>query len=215
VNFSDFPYKQPGKAICMYGDSQMRNLLNSMGGQLNPKSCFPLLQQEYRGDCDVEGFQWKGFRYPNQWSFEDDMPGCSQVFVNFGQWPAAWPSSPSPWGLAQYREAVRTFLATLIETRTRHPHLRFTWVSTNPHAIMFFHTACPPTDWRFPHILAAYNRIALDEVAATNGSVGFLDTFSIGFPLLDLSFDMAHYQGPVGIAFANALARCILGSCLN
>eukprot|EP00291_Cryptomonas_curvata_P009402 CAMPEP_0172202070 /NCGR_PEP_ID=MMETSP1050-20130122/30409_1 /TAXON_ID=233186 /ORGANISM="Cryptomonas curvata, Strain CCAP979/52" /LENGTH=437 /DNA_ID=CAMNT_0012879903 /DNA_START=128 /DNA_END=1442 /DNA_ORIENTATION=+ len=208
--FSDL--KQQKRDICMYGDSQMRNLLNSIGGQVNQDTCFPLLQQEYKGDCEVDGFRWKAFRYPYEWSFESDMPGCSQVFVNFGQWPAGWPSSPTPWTFAQYRVAVHDFIAILIETRSRHPHLRITWVDTNPHPVMSAQASCPPTDWRFPHVLAAYNRIAREEVLATNGSIGFIETFSISFPLFDLSFDMAHYQGPVGIALANVLAGCILGA---
>jgi len=209
-NFSDL--KQQKGDICMYGDSQMRNLLNAIGGQVNQDTCFPLLQQAFKGDCEVDGFRWKAFRYPYEWSFESDMPGCSQVFVNFGQWPAGWPSSPTPWTFAQYRVAVHDFIAILIETRSRHPHLRITWVDTNPHPVMSAQASCPPTDWRFPHVLAAYNRIAREEVLATNGSIGFIETFSISFPLFDLSFDMAHYQGPVGIALANVLAGCILGA---
>jgi hypothetical protein len=206
--FSDL--KQQNGDICMYGDSQMRNLLNSIGGQVNQNTCFPLLQQEYKGDCEVDGFRWKGFRYPHEWSFESDMAGCSQVFVNFGQWPAGWPSKPTPWNFARYRTAVHDFIAILTETLERHPHLRITWVDTNPHPVMSFQTACPPTDWRLPHVLAAYNRIAREEVLATNGYIGFLETFSVTFPLFDLSFDMAHYQGPVGVALANVMAGILL-----
>jgi hypothetical protein len=54
---------------------------------------------------------------------------------------------------------------------------------------------CPPTDWRFPHLIREYNRIAIQEIQRiSNGSISVLDTWSIAFPLFDLSFDSAYYQ---------------------
>jgi hypothetical protein len=193
VNTSDF---KPSGKVCLFGDSQIRNLLNSIGGLLDPLSCFPLLQQiVYRGDCDVDGFQWKGFRYDFQWEYDEDMRECTHVFLNFGQWPLGWPSQPTPWLFDRYRRAVSTTLQHLIHLKELHPHIKLTWVTTNPHTISGSLLTCPPTDWRYPHLIREYNRIAIDAIQRTsNGSIRVLDTWSIIFPLFDLSFDSAHYQ---------------------
>ena len=193
VNTSDF---KPSGKVCLFGDSQIRNLLNSIGGLLDPMSCFPLLQQiVYRGDCDVDGFQWKGFRYDFQWAYDEDMRECTHVFLNFGQWPLGWPSQPTPWLFDRYRRAVSATLQHLIHLKELHPHIKLTWVTTNPHTMSGSLLTCPPTDWRYPHLIREYNRIAIDEIQRTsNGSIRVLDTWSIIFPLFDLSFDSAHYQ---------------------
>jgi hypothetical protein len=206
-------YLKENKPICMFGDSQMRNLLNSIGGQIHRNTCFPILQQEFRGDCSVDNFTFDVIHFPEEWGFENSLQECSQVFVNFGQWPASWGSQPVPWGFARYRQGIRAFLKMLVETKTRHQHLKITWVSTNPHPIMQSQMSCPPIDWRFPHVIDMYNLIAREEVAAFGSSLGYFDAYQIALPLMDLSFDMAHYQGPVGVALAHAFARCILGDC--
>ena len=193
--------------VCLYGDSQMRNLLNSIGGQLLPQTCFPLLQQKYKGDCDVPGFAWRGYRFPYQWTYDAEMPHCAHVLVNFGQWPLSDFATTDPWDLKRYRMAVRAELRRFMRLR---PKVRsLTWVSTNPHPLGRAQRTCPATDWRFPHLIASFNHIAHAEVLRSPG-IGWLDTYAIAFPLSDLSFDGAHYQGPVGIALAHALAHHLL-----
>jgi len=77
----NYPDLAPSGKVCLCGDSQIRNLL-IFGGLLDPLSCFPPLQQiVYRGDCDVNGFQWKGFRSDFQWKYDKDMAECRQNFV--------------------------------------------------------------------------------------------------------------------------------------
>jgi hypothetical protein len=226
INTSNF---KPSGKVCLFGDSQIRNLFNSIGGLLDPLSCFPLLQQKRsRGDCDVDGFQWKWFRYDSEWKYDEDLSDCTHVFINFGQWPLGWPSNPTPWLFDRYKCAVSTTLQHVLLLKGLHPHIRLTWVTTNPHPISSRLLTCPPTDWRYPHLIRAYNKIAIDEIQQiSNGSIHVLDTWSIVFPLFDLSFDSAHYQvmsqlqihshtnkrpdlqGPIGNALAHALARAI------
>lgn len=66
--------------------------------------------------------------------------------------------------------------------------------SANPPALFVFDEPCDGSDWRLPHIIAAYNREA--RSAAAEGGVEYLDTFAVAFPVLELSFDGWHYQVP-------------------
>ena len=71
-------------------------------------------------------------------------------------------------------------------------------------------------------VLRAYNAVARAEVEhslhvhaeskhgqgpAKHAGIYFLDMFDMVFPLFDLSYDEAHYQGPVGRALALRLVQ--------
>jgi len=153
--------------------------------------------------CKGPGFLYKKMNYPSDWRFDTLFPKCSHVFVNFGQWCAGWPSNPRPWNRTLYSGKVKAFISHLLHLKENYPHVNITWISTNPlpmHTRMF---ACPLTDWRLPNVISAYNLVAHDVVSRTGGLISYLDTFCIAFPAFDLSFDGAHYQGPVGVALAS------------
>jgi hypothetical protein len=58
-------------------------------------------------------------------------------------------------------------------------------------------------------VISAYNLVAHDVISDTGGLVSYVDTFSIAFPAFDLTFDGAHYQGPVGVALAHLLLQSL------
>ena len=72
----------------------------------------------------------------------------------------------------------------------------------------------PPPHYSNAQVLRAYNGVARAEVERRlAGQVGlatgmsFLDLFDVVLPLFDLSYDEAHYQGPVGRALALRLVQ--------
>jgi hypothetical protein len=203
--------------ICMYGDSQIRNLHNSLCGMLFPDTCLPDFVQRFKGLCQAPphalSIRYGSLNYPNEWVYSNEITslGCTHVFVNVGHHPAAHCTVP-PWGMQNYRLAIEPLLAALVALKQSMPHIQIAWVDTNPCTfIPHWQRQCPAQDWRVPHILHGYNQVARQQVALTNGSISYFETFRAAFALFDLSFDLSHYQGPVG----NALARLLLQRVLN
>jgi hypothetical protein len=205
--------RRAGKgAICLFGDSQMRNALNSIGRVAGIPSCNPEDAQKRKRNCNVPGFLYLPIAYPDTWSFDKLFPRCAHAFVNYGQWPAGWPTKP-PWRFQHYRKSIDRFFARLLALHDRHPNVTITWVSTNPHPFNRRMAQCPAQEWRFPHVIAAYNAAARAAAGRTGGVIGYLDAFRVALPLLDLSFDDAHYQGPVGAAIGRVFGHCLDGDC--
>ena len=80
---------------------------------------------------------------------------------------------------------------------------------------------CPPTDWRFPHVLAAYN--AAVRRIAISLNVSYLDLWQSSLDVLELSEDGTHYGcskdmlvsqacsgSPVGDAHAEMILQWLL-----
>ncbi len=164
----------------------------------------------------MPGFKFAWLAYPSNWTraYDAFLPSCAHVLVNFGHWQAGR-TSKRPWLPAHYGQKVERLLRHLVALRGPRPGgARLTWVSNGPHSVNTRMEACPPAEWRMPHVLAAYNAEARAAVArAGRGAVGYLDTHRIAFPLLDASFDGSHFHGPVGEALTSALGHCLAGDC--
>ena len=89
VDFTAIGALAKSQKICMFGDSQMRNLLNSLIVLIDPTNeCAPVLEStSLKVECRREGFHYRELQYPNQWVFSDDIPSCTHVYVNSGQCP--------------------------------------------------------------------------------------------------------------------------------
>jgi len=163
----------------------------------------------------VPGFRFSWLPYPANWTLAYDklLPRCSYALVNFGHWQAGW-TTKRPWLPEQYGREVERLLERLVALRDRRPGgLQLAWVSCRPHSINRRMEACPPIEWRMPHVIAAYNAAARAAVARVGrGAVGYLDTHSISSPVLDTSFDGSHFHGPVGEALPRALGHCLAGN---
>ena len=72
------------------------------------------------------------------------------------------------------------------------------------------HTLCPLHDWRFPHLLAAYNDVA--RVLAEQIGLDFVDVYSVAFHVFDL-FGVSHYPeaAPATQAAAMLLLHWLYG----
>jgi len=197
--------------ICLFGDSQVRNLMNSITAQIDPQACDPIELQLGRASCNYPGFHYGNFHfflYDNDWSaqHESSLEACSHAFINYGQWPGSW-GAKIPWPRHKYKESLIQFSKRLSELKLLFPNVQFFFLGTNYHSFSPGMKSCPATDFRFPHIIDSYNDEAR-EVFSANNMVGFIDTAKIIRPLFDLSFDCAHYQGAVGVALANLVGNC-------
>ena len=213
VHFHELGNHVKTSKICMFGDSQMRTLLNSVIVRVDKSaSCLPHLENTaMKVQCEHQGFYYNELHYPNDLSFSPEIQSCTHIFINSGQWPSGPPTIP-PWTPPKYRVEIRYLIQnTIIPFISKHPHVKLTWISTYPHPIGERMRMCPPADWRFPHVVGAYNSIVREEICSSNASISYLDMTPLVLPLLDISFDQSHFHGPVGRALAKRFANHVLG----
>ena len=156
----------------------------------------------------------------DQPSFEM-LSSCTTILLNIGHWPAGWPEGV-PWTLEQYSERV-TALITWAHALATTQGAKVAWLSSVPFPLNAGGgvykgrskkpvdlTHCPPTDWRFPHVLHAYNRAARE--AAAQLSIDYIDLWQMTLDVFELSADTMHFDQPVGDAHVDEVLRWILGS---
>ena len=147
------------------------------------------------------------------------LSGCKAIIASFGQWQISDERSMHslpPYSPARYAAKLRHVLNSL---RKLGETLRVpvAWMPINPMPLTKgllsnFDEAgrrvklpsfikrgsktviCPPTHWVMPHIAHALNAAA--QKAAAAAGVAFFDTWHIMLPLIDTSFDGAHYGTP-------------------
>lgn len=147
-----------------------------------------------------------GLQFPSGWlDVRSSLRTCGAIIMNVGQWPCS-NRVPTPWKVGRYEAELNRLLlnARMLVADTG---ARLLFVATNPSPLRRDMLTCPPTDWRFPHIIQEYNVIA--RAAAQRWNFTFVDTSQMAFQLLDLSFDGAHYDDPIGRAMAIKLAQAI------
>ena len=118
----------------------------------------------------------------------DGIADCTHIVVHVGQWDLGWPMSraTSPSAFRSHLLAGLRTLSTASAT--------VVLLSNNYNPLGASVLACPPTDWRMPDVVEAYNAIG-KEVAETLGIL-FVDNNkeAIG-PVWDSAEDWAHYYG--------------------
>ena len=209
--------------ICVVGDSQMRNLANALVAA-HGVACNQAEQQATHGVCKTRFLTY----YMEPWGQAswkmDGTQGpksvCKTLLINFGQWPVSWSAAQKggTWSLERYTAAVERTLEWAKGIAAKQG-TAVAWVSTYPaplndgtggiyqrrsSAVHADLTHCPPTDHRFPHVIARLNRVARD--AARRAGVAYIDLFWNTLDVLDLAFDASHYAAPV----AEHHARCVL-----
>lgn len=169
--------------VCMYGDSQTRNLVDSI--------------ESYVASHDLANttFVYTTLRYPGNLTEAlntTQSAQCTHSLFNFGQWPLGWVTNP-PWTLAQLEQELADFLERIQSV----PGYVY-WVSTNPFPRTHYRfNVCPHLDWRVLTYIDLYNEAAKAKVAQ-HASVRYIETFRAMLHLHDFTFDGAHYQEPVG-----------------
>jgi hypothetical protein len=204
----NYPFLPPDKVMqcmstrttCLVGDSQMRHhyhhIASFLHGAGKTANC-----NKQSANCAVDGsrFHYVNFRYGPQWA---DISGnisalnCSHVVINFGQWPISHKEAPVPWSYTKYRDEVEKLFTALSNLTAQ-----VFWTDTNSYPPNPMLKACPPQDWRFPHVVAYYNEIAALSLRMFP-RLRSIRLHDVAFQLWDLSYDGAHYNYPVGPASA-------------
>ena len=121
--------------------------------------------------------------------------GREVALVNFGQWSA---SGQGHYSLARYSAAVRDWA----EAVRSGPDLATFWVETFPYCVKNDATTHGHRDWRTPHRLEAFRRVALSTLQPLVDSgilAGVLDVADIADPIADLCPDGAHLTSPIAL----------------
>jgi hypothetical protein len=152
------------------------------------------------------------------------LQGCGAIAVNVGQWIAAG-FAGRPWTPATYRRIASGMLDWLRRTGA-HLGVPVAWMATQPfplnkgghghgtdqsnaHRRSSNLIHCPPTDWRYPHVLQAYNLGV--QAAARERNVAIIDLWTAAMHVFELSFDDLHYAtGPLGNLHAALVVEWVL-----
>jgi hypothetical protein len=179
-------------SICLYGDSQTRNLRDSLQAFLSERPAISMT------------LTYTLLRYPvnltDALHATHDTP-CTHHLFNYGHWPLGWVEY-RPWTFDELESELAAFLPRIADL-PGHTY----WVSTEPfpqnHPRV---VACPPQDWRMLTHIDTYNDIAKRLVHNHHPHIHYIDTFRPMLHLHDFTYDGSHYQEPV----AAGVARVVL-----
>lgn len=146
-------------------------------------------------------------------SLSFNSSNCSHVFANFGQWPLSY-FEEQPWSTEAYTQKITQIARRFQQLQARYGNKHY-WVTTNPfpmaqHQQQEIYDLHEGIDWRTEPFVMLYNGAA-SRVMHAHG-IPVADTFSIAAPLVDLSYDGAHFLGTVGLAQARMLANILCSS---
>jgi hypothetical protein len=214
--FANLSYKYPflpedylrscmsAKITCLVGDSHMRHN-------------FQHITQLLYGDranctkrdtaCSIAGssVHFITLHFSHEWPAAAARVAnhrCDTVVINFGQWPLSF-QSPALVSYTSYRGQLEALFATLSALTAD-----VFWMDTNPLPQHPYTRTCPPKDFRFPHVIAYYNEIASMSLRMYP-RLKLIPSFDMVFQLWDVTYDGAHYSGPVGMALAKLMASAI------
>ena len=147
---------------------------------------------------------------------------CAAVLLNFGRWPlaahgatahGAHHTPPVPWSLYTYAKQVDRTLRWLSDFGRRND-VPVGWLSTQPYPLHRSDRQVACDDgvngrtgqmvYQPPHRVAPLNDVA--RALAEAHCVDYVDSWRIALDLLELSFDGAHHDDPVGGAVAELVA---------
>jgi hypothetical protein len=191
--------------VCMWGDSQMRHLYNTIAEALFHSAGVIMNKKEV-----LDGHSSLTFTMKLYDNFGQDVEGllragnCSVLIANFGQWPASW-TEGYPWPLDKYKVYMEADMRYLKILEQKFEGIHTFWTTTNPHG--YVRTMADGHEWRTDPVLDAYHKVTL-QLASDHG-VNLLDTYSIANPLRDLTYDGAHYKGIVGWTLASYVMQSI------
>jgi len=192
--FTDVRYDN----VCFLGDSQMRTTLVGIYG------CSELI--ETKETCDFLDYVYTRWDYEVLAELKRRRDSCDVFLVNFGQWDAGWPNGKFT-SVEDYGKKVENFVKDAL-TLFSDDKSRIVWMSTNPHPKPHVELkACPPKDWRFPHVLRDYNKKS-NAIMARHG-VAVFNTFDTLMDVFDESYDGAHYGPKITRALRWPLAKLL------
>lgn len=188
------------KHFCFVGDSQMRHIYNTfISMHEDPEGLGFLHDPGTTGtDKDIMLVDYASLHW-NTWGniTAEELVNCTHVLVNFGQWPAAYTAGSRAWSAGQYTAQLLPLAQTLQQLAFRDLKDVY-WVTTGTHPLMNFLHGVNNRDWRTDPVLLLYNSLASTHMK--EAGIDVIDTWSIGAPMQELSYDHGHYKGNVGYA---------------
>jgi hypothetical protein len=193
-----------GLDMCLYGDSQTRNLNNAIIGLIedaehiaHPRTREPKEVRISQQTTFISGQYGTDFGKVNH--------TCKTIFVNFGQWPAGYPEHYA-WTVPQYARAVKE---AVLRIQFLNPKKLLIWLTTHPYGeveLLYkpFNVSSGRKDWRNEVVLREYNEAAKDICREVG--VEFIEVFDVINAVHDLAFDGFHYNGPI----ERQIARTVL-----
>ena len=136
-----------------------------------------------------------------------DLASCGFVVVALGQWAAGWPGG-APTGATAWAAELRPVVEDLARLRGAGATVALRSIDHIP--LGYKQLQCPPTDWRTPFLIDAYN----DELRAlaAAAAVPFLDTTAVARPIWDLASDWNHLDFGASDAQAAAILVELCGA---
>ena len=193
----DIPACLSKRKLCFVGDSQMRHVMQGVAASLqNDSSWFAfngtdqdVAVADTQRPLSVGATQYFAETFGE---FPHNLTSCSDVIMNFGQWPASYITKSAFWTLPQYRLAVENAADFLHFVRAQGK--RVWWLTTNSANTVSGNTG--KIDWRSDPVITMYNQLAVAEMGRLD--IPIIDAYRIVAPLHDLSFDGYHFKGIVG-----------------
>ena len=189
------------RRICLVGDSHMRHIQHGISSliinDLEYHNQDPLIgKPEAHLDSDKtigesDNVMFIPDRWGNPWGAHN-LSACTDIFANFGNWPASYETGSSAWPSHQYALAAENQAEFLMSLRQEGKHVY--WINSPSHAPDPGRTGID--DWRSDRLLSLYNSISHQAVA--HKTIPVIDQYSITDPLHDMAYDKYHFKGLVG-----------------
>lgn len=201
-------HEQEGAAICLFGASHSRTLLQFMG-QLTSIPITHVNTRFASHYADLGKFQAMA---------TTKSLNCTIAVVGIGQWDGSW-KKRNPTSVPVYE---RNMYYTLENVRTTYPSAQlFLW---NVHYNALGNAMwdrCPAKEWRHPALVDQYNAALRRIVASSSSQVAVMGNHTLGVRYLDTSFivipqwdsapDWSHYDNIVGQTEALYIAAVLFG----
>lgn len=197
LNEMDLQACLKNRKVCFIGDSQMRHMHMGVSSLIMNDTSYhdietALGQGEMSSDHEIRNTEFTTY-FEDNWGrpWEHNLSICTDIFSNFGQWPASHMAGKFFWPGHQYKLAVETHSDMMLSLKQQGKSVF--WVTTPSTAINPRRTGID--DWRTDPLLSLYNSIS-HNVYSSKG-MQIVDVFSVTTALHDISYDGYHFKGVV------------------
>lgn len=179
--------------VCFVGDSHMRNAFNGYVALTEGSGVEDSYWSDHNGKYVLESVY--ASYIADFWGEAVDTGICTDIIVNFGQWPASYQAGAAAWTAHQFGSRALEVAHRLVAARGQGKQAY--WMTINSMMLTYDRQG---QDWRSDPQLLLFNEIAWKTMA--HSSIPIIDTWSIVAPVAELSYDHCHYKGHVGQAVA-------------
>lgn len=187
--------------VCLVGKSHSVHIAYSLQ-QLHLGRWFFLIPKKFPEDITNDFFVQSHQKY-----------GCTSFVIGIGQWPASWVPD-IPYSFLRYRDGMARIIRTVASANSEIHNTTFRYFFRSMHYLPIGDTvsSCPPTDWRSPPVIDAYNYLVQNLILlpSNKNNTFFLDTEFISNPMWDIAYDWCHLPRQVADVEALYIASVTL-----